>query len=123
MAIRLVLTPQEVPGSYPSLPIVADSIDLAFVASGADYVEGFSFPLTGRELLIIRNDNVAAKTVTIDSLASKRTNREGDITAYSIGIGEYVALGPFSKDGWQQVNGDLHGEVNAADLMLLVLKW
>lgn len=120
---RLVLVPQEMPGSYPSLPLVADSIDLAFVASGADYIDGFSLPLTGREMLIIRNDNVAAKTVTLDSLVSKRTNREGDITAYSIGIGEYVALGPFSSDGWKQTDGTLHGAVNAADLMLLVLKW
>ncbi len=120
---RLVLVPQELPGSYPDLPVVADSVDLTFVASGADFVDGFSFPLTGRELLIIRNDNIAAKTVTIDSVAAKRTNREGDITAYSIGIGEYVALGPFSKDGWQQSDGSLHGEVSAADLFLIVLKW
>ncbi len=121
---RLVLVPQTVLGSYPTLPLTVNSADFTFVASGADFVDGFSFPLTGRELLIIRNDNVGAKTVTIDSVAAKRTNREGDISAYSIGVGEYCVLGPFGKDGWAQLTtGFLHGEVEAADLFLAVIKW
>ncbi len=120
---RLALVPQEVLGPYPTLPLVVESADFDWVASGASFGDGFSFPLTGRELLLIRNDNVGAQTVTIDSMPTKRTTRSGDIAAYSIGIGEYAVFGPFSSDGWEQATGNINGEVSAADLSLAVIKW
>ena len=120
---RLILVPQEAPGPYPVLPIVAEDLDFTWQLSGASFADGFSFPLTGRELLLVRNDNAGAQTITIDSMPTKRTTRSGDITAYSIGIGEYALFGPFSSDGWEQTSGDINGEVSAADLALAVLKW
>ena len=117
---RLALTPQEPPGKYPATPLGANSADLTFVAAGADFADGFSYPLTGRELLLIRNDNVGAQTVTIDSVVDDK-NRLGDIETYSIGIGEYAMFGPFPPHGWQQANGSLYGEVSAADLYLAVI--
>ena len=120
---RLLLTPQDVIGSYPDLPVTAGSADIGFVLSGASFADGFRFPMTGRELLIIRNDNAGAQTVTIASLVSKRTNRSGDIDAYSMAADDVIVLGPFSKDGWEQVSGELWGAVSAADLNLAVIKW
>lgn len=120
---RLILVPQGVPGPYPVLPLTAESADFTWVASGASFADGFSFPLTGKELLLIRNDNAAPQTVTIDSVPAKRTSRTGDIETYSIGIGEYAVFGPFSDDGWQQTTGSINGEVSAADLSLAILKW
>jgi len=120
---RLLITPQEVLGSYPALPLVADSADIGWTLSGADFAEGFRFPMTGRELLIIKNDNAGAQTVTISSLVAKKTNRKGDIETYSMGIAELVVFGPFQKDGWEQVSGELHGAVTAADINIAVIKW
>ena len=120
---RLLIVPQEVIGSYPDLPVTADSADIGWTLSAADFAEGFRFPLTGRELLIIKNDNAGAQTVTLSSLVSKRTNRKGDIATYSMGISEIVVFGPFQKDGWQQVSGELFGAVTAADINIAVIKW
>jgi len=120
---RLLITPQDVIGAYPTLPVTADSADIGWTLSGASFADGFRFPLTGRELLIIKNDNAGAQTVTITSLVSKRTNRKGDISAYSMGIGEIVVFGPFQKDGWEQVSGELWAAVTAADINIAVIKW
>ena len=118
---RLALTVQTPLGSYPTLQPTADSADLIWTASGADFADGFSYTLTGRELLLIRNDNVAAQTVTISSTVDEK-KRSGDITAYSIGIAEYAFFGPFEKAGWVQSNGNLYGAVSAADLYLAVIR-
>jgi hypothetical protein len=118
---RLSLTVQTPPGKYPVTPITANAADIAWTASGADYADGFGYALTGRELLLIRNDNAGAQTVTIESVIDEY-NRESDITTYSIGIGEYAMFGPFPKDGWGQTDGTLHGAVTAADLYLAVIR-
>ena len=120
---RLLIVPQDVIGSYPTLPVTAGSADIVWTLSAAAFADGFRFPLTGRELLIIKNDNAGAQTVTIDSLVSKRTNRKGDIDAYSMAANDIIVLGPFSKDGWEQVSGELWGAVTAADLNIAVIKW
>jgi len=120
---RLLIVPQDVIGSYPTLPVTAGSADIVWTLSAAAFADGFRFPLTGRELLIIKNDNAGAQTVTISSLVSKRTNRKGDIDAYSMATNDIIVLGPFSKDGWEQVSGELWGAVTAADLNIAVIKW
>lgn len=117
---RLTVVAQDVIGNYPSLPITATDADFVFVASGADFADGFGFANTGKQILVIRNDNAGAQTVTISSVADDK-NRTGDITAYSIGIGLYSILGPFPVDGWSQTSKQVHGAVSAADLMIAVL--
>ena len=119
---RLLITPQEVLGSYPNLPLIADSADIIWTAAGVDFIDGFRFPLTGRELLIIRN-NTGVQTVTLSSVVSARTNRKGDITAYSMAAADVLVFGPFINDGWQQVSGELWGAVTVADVDIAVLKW
>lgn len=120
---RLVLTPQNAPGSYPTLPLTANSADFVFTAAGASFADGFGFPLTGRELLLVRNPTGGALTITINSLAASRTKRTGDITAYSVGNLELAVFGPFSKDGWKQADGSVFGVCSASTLELAVIKW
>lgn len=119
---RLALTAKATPGSYPSLPLSANAADFAWTAAGGDFADGFSFPWTGREVLLVRNDNGGAQTVTINSLADSRKRRTGDISAYSVGAGEYAVLGPFQSDGWKQSTGLIHGAASAADVMLAVIR-
>lgn len=116
---RTALTPQSLPGSTPSLPLAADSADITWTA--ADNVNGNDVPHTGREIVLVRNDNVGAQTVTITSVADPY-NRTGDITTYSVGIGEYAAFGPFDVAGWKQADGKLYLDASAADVFFAVLR-
>lgn len=119
---RLSLTVQEVAGFWPALPLTANAEDFTWTASGADFADGFSFTNTGREILLVRNDNAGAQTITISSVANGH-NRTGDITTYSIGIGEYAWFGPFKPEGWNQTGTQvIYGAVTAADLYFAVCR-
>jgi len=120
MAI-LDLVPQDVIAKYPATPLTANAADFTYTASGADFASGARFPHTGRELIVVRNDNVAAQTLDINSVVDPY-NRTGTITAYSIGIGEYAVFGPFPVEFWRQADGYLTMKASAADVMFAILR-
>ena len=116
---RLSLTAQAPPGFWPALPLTAGAEDFTFTLSGADWADGFSFTNTGRENLIFKG-GAGVETITISSVVDQ-FNRTGDITAYSIGIGEYVWLGPFKPSGWNQSGTNkLYGATTDADVGIVV---
>lgn len=117
---RLALTVQTLLGKYPVTPLVANSADIVWTAAGVDFVDGASFTLTGEEVLLVRNDNVGAQTITIDSVVDPY-NRTGNITTYSIGIGEYAAF-RLARPGWAQTNGLLYFAASAADVFFSVIR-
>jgi hypothetical protein len=119
---RLTLTPVAMPAKWITLQPTANSLDVAFTAAGADFADGAGFTLTGKEIVIVQNANVGAQTVTVTSVADPVTKRVGDITAYSIGIGEFAVLPQFSLAGWQQADGKLYLAASAADVKFLVLR-
>ena len=111
---------QLTPGSAPSLPLAADSADFTWTA--ADQAnDGNDTPHTGREIILVRNDNVGAQTVTVHSIADPY-NREGDIAAYSLAAGDYAAFGPFQGAAWRQTDGKLWFNGSAADVFFAVLR-
>ena len=116
---RLSLTPVSVKGPYDT--VTANSLDFVFTAAGASFADGAGFTLTGREVLIVRNGNVGAQTVTVTSVADDH-NRTGDITAYSLGPNEYAVFPFFVLSGWQQTTGLLHIAASAADVEFAVLR-
>ncbi|HYI67132.1 MAG TPA: hypothetical protein VEW95_09430 [Candidatus Limnocylindrales bacterium] len=118
---RLALTVQEPPSAYPTLPLAANDADVTFTAAGAAFADGASFPMTGRELLLVRNPSGGALTVTINSVSDSR-KRTGDITAYSIGAGEVAAFWPNRTEGWRQTTGLLHFAASAAELEFAVIR-
>lgn len=118
---RLALTVQSPPPAYPALPLAVNSADVAFTAAGAAFADGASYPLTGRELLLVRNPTGGALTVSIDSVSDSR-NRTGDIAAYSIGAGEVAAFYFNRTEGWRQSDGTLHLEASAAGLEFAVVR-
>lgn len=118
---RLALTPQTLPGSYPALPLSANSVDVTFTAAGASFADGAGFPLTGGEILLVKNANVSAQTVTISSVADD-LKRTGDISTYSIGASEIAVFGPFELKGWRQADGKLYIAASATDVQFAVLK-
>lgn len=118
---ELSLTVQTIKGGYPSLPVTANAADIVWTAAGADFADGAAFDHTGREIILVRNDNVGAQTLTIDSVADEK-GRTGDITTYSVGAGEYAAFGPFPVAGWRQSDGDMNIVASAADVYLAIIR-
>jgi hypothetical protein len=118
---RLALTPQNLPGSYPALPITANAVDFVFTAAGANFADGAGFLMTGNEILLVQNANVGAQTVTISSVKDD-IGRTGDITTYSVGASEFAMFGPFKEKGWKQADGQLYFAASATDVKFAVLK-
>lgn len=117
---RLVVPIQEVVAGYPATPLAANALDITFTNAGASFADGAGFAHTGRELLLIRNQNIAAQTVTISSVNDDK-RRKGDITAFSLGIGEFAAI-QLPIDGWRQPDGQLYFAASATDVAFAVLR-
>lgn len=115
---RTALSVQEPPGKHPG-SIAAEAADLTWEAGDATDLN--SYVSTGRELVLVRNDDAAAQTVTIHSVADS-FNREGDIAAYSVGVGEYAMFGPIPVEGWRQSDGTVHIDPSAATLMFAIVR-
>jgi len=101
-------------GSYPSLPLSANSADLtetAVTGSSGSSGNQIAWGDFGRLFVIVHNTHATnAYTVTFTSLASSSTlNRSGDISAYSVGAGE-IAVFLFERNGWYQSDAMLYCE-------------
>lgn len=114
---RTALTSQTPKGPYPGT-VAANDLDITFAAM--DAVNGNSVTLNGPLLLLFRNDNAGAQTVTINSTTDPY-NRSGDVSAYSIGAGEYAAF-IVKPLGWIQSDGALYLDTSSADVKIAVLK-
>lgn len=97
----------------------ANAADLTMTA--ADAVNYEMVALTGNELVIAHNTGAGARTVTISSVVDD-LGRTGDITAYSLGAGEYAVFGPFGLEGWKQTDGKLYFAAEHAEVKLGVVK-
>ena len=117
----LTITPVSLPVKYPVTPITANALDEVFTPAGADFADGARFKLTGKEILIVHNDNAGAQTITITSQVDPY-NRLGTITDYSIGIGEYAVFPQFPMEGWADASGYLNMVASATDVEFLVLR-
>ncbi len=104
-------------GPWPATPLVADSADLIFTAAD---MGGNKTVLTGRMLLLAHNVNVAAKTVTITSVADP-DGRTGDITTYSIGASEKMAF-LLDPVGWKNADGSVYYLANHVDVSFALVK-
>lgn len=104
---KQALTPVAAQGGNV-VTIVADSLDVAFVAASAQ-VDGWSFPLTGREIVIVKNGGASPYTVTFSSVADPRTGRSGDQGPYTLAAGDHAVFGPFTDPTlWRQADGAMY---------------
>jgi hypothetical protein len=110
---RTELTALDMPGALD-----IDGEDLTWEA--ADNTDKNYVDLTGREILLIRNDNVGVQTVTVHS-APDAMLREGDLVFTDIAAGAYAYGGPFGIAGWS-IGGQLHIDASVADVMFCVLR-
>lgn len=117
---RQTLTKLTALGSYPALPITANAADLPMTAANATDKE--QFVADSRNIVIAHNTGASARTITITSVADPSNNRSGDISAYSLGAGEYAAFGPFEPQGWRQTDGYIYLEAAHAEVKFGVIK-
>ena len=117
---RTTITGKTLPGSYPSLQPTAGSLELTEYAPGtaSDGVQVTLIPK--KTILIARNTNAGAQTVTVTSVADAQ-GRSGDITTYSIAAGKLAAFGPFETEGWRQSDGNLYAVASHIDVKFSVL--
>lgn len=116
---RSLITVIEALPLIPTLPLVANAQDFVFTAGVA--VDGMEFVATGRELILAQNVGSGAHTITIKS-APGPDGRTGDITAYSLGAGEYAQFGVRPNRGWRQSNGRIWIDINHAELVVAVIR-
>lgn len=118
---RVNIAAQTTPGAYPTLPVTANSLDLAMQALDAS-LGNYTALVDSKTFVLAQNTGVGARTITFTSVADA-FGRTGDITAYSIGAGELAIFGPFKAAGWSQSGTQLyidgsHAEVKAAVITL-----
>jgi hypothetical protein len=99
--------------------VTAGALALPFTA--ADNVNGNSWGLGGRDLLLIYNSDAAAQTVTITSTPDT-LGRTSDIAAYSIPAGAFAAIYVTSKLGWVQSDGTIHLTASTATVKFAVVR-
>lgn len=118
---RLALTPKTLPGPYPTLPPAAGSLAVTEAAPSVAG-DGVSFAFVpGRTILMVRNTNAAAQTVTLTSVPDTQ-GRSGDVSAYSLAAGAIAFLGPFSGEGWRQADGSIYAVASHVDVKFTALQ-
>lgn len=115
---RTTLTKTTALGSYGDYS-VGNAADLTMAAG--DVANKNQFAATGDEVVIAHNTGGSAHTLTVTSTADPY-GRTKDISAYSIGAGEYAVFGPLELTGWVQSDGKIYLEVDHADVKLGVVK-
>ena len=113
---RTSLTVQNLSGPYPN-PLVLD----ALVWTAADIADFNDFLFTGREIILVRNDDVGAVVVTLSSIASDK-GRTGDVTL-SVAAGAYAMFQASALAGWLQSGGKFHLSAPDADLFFAIIRY
>jgi hypothetical protein len=115
---RTTLTPK-VLTAYPTLPVSANALDLAFETGTA--TDGFAAPIrgAGRDLLLVTNVNASAQTFTVVSVIDD-LKRSGDITTYSLAQDEIAAF-PLNAKGFDQGDGTVWVNVGHNDVHATVI--
>ena len=115
---RTSLTVINPKGPHPGT-ISANDLDFSFTS--ADLSNKNSFTMTGRELILARNVNSGAQTITLTSVADPQ-NRLGTITTYSVGASEFAMFWAGDILGWRQSDGEFYLEGSHADIKFAVVK-
>ncbi len=115
---RVTLTAKAALGTLGTAYATANIADLAMTA--ADAANKQLAAHSGKVLIVAHNSGAGANTVTITSTVDSN-GRTGDITAYSMGAGEYAVFGPFDLDGWVQTDWKLYFEASNAEVFFGVV--
>jgi hypothetical protein len=111
-----VIAPQDVLGAY----VNEDATQMTTLTwTAIDIVNTNSITMAGRKMMLLfRNDDVAAKTITISS-SENPYGRSADVTAFSMAAGAY-ATRIFEPVGWEQTLGSRNMIITAEDADIFV---
>lgn len=104
----------------PATQPAANALDYVYTNAGALFVDGAGFAHTGREILLVKNGNAGAQTVSVNSAPDAR-GRKADITNFSFSAGETGAI-HLPVSGWRQPDGQLYIAASATDVAFAVLR-
>lgn len=117
-AVQTPLTPITPLGPYVTGQPSATTLNFAFTACDAS--AGNSFPISGREVLLVENTSTTA-TFTISS-AADALGRTNDVTAYSLGMGLFSAFNfRGGTVGWKQGDNTVHLACSNASILFAVI--
>lgn len=114
---RTDLVATEMLGAYGNYAAGAAGVTMA----AADVANGNQFRLEKNDLLLAYNSGGVAYTITITSVAD-RYGRTRDISAYSIGAGEWAAFGHLLSHGWQQEDKNIYASASNSAVKLGILR-
>ncbi len=114
---RTVFTPQAIVGPYP-----ANFLMSTLTWTLADISNQNRFLLTGREIILARNDDVAEKNVTLTSIAGGTNKRVGNVTK-AMAASSYAAFSASELDGWIQSDGYFYLEADDADIFFAIIRY
>lgn len=116
---RTALTPIAVTSRATVTAVTPGDLDIEWEAS--DSGDGNYFTPTDKDILLVYNANVGAQTFTIDA-APDGYGRDGAITTYSLGAGEYAMLPGILKTAcFQQTDGTVHLDSSSDDIKYIIL--
>lgn len=120
-AAQTPLTVTTLSGPYVTGQPGAGSLSVTMAA--CDNVNGNSFQITGREVLLVQNTStMTAYTFTVTSVADER-GRTQDVTAYSVAASTLAAYNfRGGNTGFQQGDGTVHLTCSNAALSFGVLR-
>ncbi len=118
---RTTLTPQTLPGNKVSAYSVAESADITYaVTTGLLTANGNQFVSSGNDIVICRNDQIGAQTITFYTVEDPYGLQE-NIEVYSIGAGEYAIFGIFQVIPWRQADGNVYLGTSHADILIAII--
>lgn len=108
-----------------SCSVAPNGADFAFVACDpvSPTGNGNVLTITGKEILLVKNAAVGAKTITLTAKTDSY-GRAGSVAAYSVGASETAIFGPFALEAWaQSTANDLYIDGETTDIQLFVIRF
>lgn len=106
-------------GPFPTLPVSANALDLAYTA--ADITNFNQILLDGPGYVIAQNTGAIDYTVTITSAPDEK-GRSGDITTYTISADDVMVFKIDQTKGWLQSDGYLYLQASNAAVRLAFIR-
>lgn len=107
---RTVITPIDLRGSFE---------EVALTWTAMDPVNGNSLVLSGKQILLFRNEGAGSRSVQLLSVGDP-FGRTGDLTL-TLAAGAHRAIGPMIFTGWKQADGSLYLDPSSSDMKMAVL--
>ena len=113
---RTALTVQALTGPFPAA-LTLDTL----VWTAADISNLNSFVLTGREIILVRNDDASGQLVTLTSVADDK-NRVGNVTK-TVATTAYAVFAATDISGWIQSDGLFYLDAPDADVFFSIIRF